>query len=191
MDGFVREARLRLAVPLALVGAMWLVGTVNVLTHDAFTVFGIRPRTLQGLWGILFAPFLHGSLLHLVTNTVPLVVLGCLVALRGRQEFFFVTAWVIVGGGGAVWLLGRPFSNHVGASGLVFGYLGFILARGVFERSFQASMLAVLAFILYGGALWGVLPSSARISWESHLFGVLAGLVAGKLLSHPRPRPGT
>jgi membrane associated rhomboid family serine protease len=185
MNPFVREAKLRLAVPLAFTGAIWLVAMANAVTNDSLAVFGIRPRTLEGLWGILFAPFLHGNLLHLVTNTIPLVVLGCLVALRGRQEFFFVTGWVMVVGGGAVWLLGRPFSIHIGASGVVFGYLGFLLARGVFERSFQASLLAVVVFIVYGGALWGVLPSSSRISWESHLFGVLAGVIAAKLLSRP------
>jgi membrane associated rhomboid family serine protease len=167
---------------------MWLMAMANVVTHDGLALYGIRPRTVEGLWGILFAPFIHANLLHLVTNTVPLVVLGCLVALRGRQEFFIVTAWVMLVGGGAVWLLGRGSSIHIGASGLVFGYLGFILARGVFERSFQSSALAIVVFILYGGALWGVVPGSPRISWESHLFGVLAGAAMGKMLSHPRLR---
>jgi membrane associated rhomboid family serine protease len=191
MNALVRQARQRLTVPLAFAGAMWLVATVNALTSDALAVFGIRPRTPEGLWGILFAPFLHANLAHLLANTIPLVVLGCLVALRGRRDFFLVTAWVMLVGGGAVWLLGRPFSIHIGASGLIFGYLGFILARGVFERGLQAGLLAIIVFVLYGGTLWGVLPASSRISWESHLFGFLAGLMAGKLLSRPRPREET
>jgi len=97
---------------------------------------------------------------------------------------------VMVAGGGAVWLLARPFSDHVGASGLIFGYLGFLLARGFFERSFQAILLSLVVFFLYGGAIWGVLPSSTRISWESHLAGALTGIAAARLLGRsPRVRP--
>jgi membrane associated rhomboid family serine protease len=93
----------------------------------------------------------------------------------------------MIGGGGAVWLLGRPFSIHVGASGVVFGYLGFLLARGFFERSMQAVVLCILAFVLYGGAIWGVIPTTGRISWESHLFGALAGMMAARYLTRRSP----
>lgn len=185
MDTLIREARVRLGMPLALVAAMWLVEAANLLTHDAFDVFGIRPRTLVGLWGILFAPFLHGSIAHLVANTVPFLVLGWLVALRGLPDFLLVTGWVMLIGGGGVWLLGRPFSDHIGASGLIFGYLGFLLARGIFARSLPAVLLSLVALFLYGGALWGLLPSSGRVSWESHLFGFVAGVTAARIFSRP------
>lgn len=176
------QAKVRFAIPLALVAAMWLVEIGNLLTQGGLSGLGIRPRTIDGLWGILFAPFLHANLAHLIANTVPFLVLGWLVVLRGPRDFFFVTGWLIIVGGGAVWLLGRPFSVHIGASGLIFGYLGFLLARGFFERSLQAVLLSLLALFLYGGAIWGVLPSGGRVSWESHLFGFLAGLAAGRLL---------
>lgn len=189
MNAFARAARVRLGTPLVLVAAMWLVEIANLLTHDALEPFGIRPRTLVGLWGILFAPFLHANLLHLIANTIPFVVLGWMVALRGLREFCLVTGCVMLIGGAGVWLLGRPFSVHVGASGLIFGYLGFLLARGLFERSAQAILLSLVTLFLYGGAIWGVLPSSPRVSWESHLFGFLAGIAAGRLLGRSSPTP--
>jgi len=187
--GWLDDAKARFVLPLALVAIMWLVAFVDLVTPGPLALHGIRPRALSGLWGILFAPFLHAGLAHLVANTVPFLVLGWLVAVRGVREFWFVTGFVIVVGGGAVWLLGRPFSDHVGASGLIFGYLGFLLARGFFERSVKAVLLSLLVFFLYGGAIWGVLPSSPRVSWESHLFGAIAGLIAARLLSSSSRMP--
>ncbi|MEA2641310.1 MAG: hypothetical protein QOF51_2704 [Chloroflexota bacterium] len=183
MNTLVREARIRLGLPLAFVVAMWLAGAATLLTHGALLAYGIRPRTLIGLWGILFAPFLHANLAHLVANTVPFLVLGWLVALRGQREFLVVTFTVMVLGGGSVWLLGRPFSDHIGASGVIFGYLGFLLARGVFERSVRSVVLSLVVFFLYGGTIWGVLPAANGVSWVSHLFGALAGIVAARILT--------
>jgi membrane associated rhomboid family serine protease len=183
MNGVVREARSRLGLPLVLVAVLWIVEVVNLVTQGALLDLGIRPRSPEGLRGIVFAPFLHASLAHLVANTVPFLVLGWLVAVRGLREFFLVTVCVMVLGGAGVWLVGRPFSVHVGASGLIFGYLGFLLARGFWERSVTAIALSLVALFLYGGVLWGVLPASQRISWEGHLFGLIAGIVAGRCLS--------
>ena len=184
----LRALKLRLGLPLALVIVMWVVEVANIVSHDAFQGFGIRPRTLDGLWGLLFSPFIHANFAHLLANTLPFLVLGWMVALRGVQEYIFSTAWIMVVGGGAVWLLGQPFSNHVGASGVVFGYLGFLLARGVFERSLQAIGLSLLALFLYGGIIWGVLPTTRGVSWEGHLFGLLAGFIAGRLLGRSGAR---
>jgi membrane associated rhomboid family serine protease len=187
VNTLAREAKMRFGVPLACVVSMWAVEMVNLVTNGALLGWGIRPRTLVGLWGIVFAPFLHANLAHLLANTIPFLVLGALVALRGLREFVVVTAVVMLVGGGGVWLFGRPFSDHIGASGLVFGYLGFLLARGFFERSLTAILLSLVTLFLYGGAIWGILPGSSRISWEGHLFGFLAGIVAARLLGH-RPR---
>ena len=181
----VREVKVRVLAPLVFVAVMWVIEFGNLVTRDAFEGLGIRPRTPDGIWGILFAPFVHANFAHLVANTVPFLVLGWMVALRGLREFLLVTFLVMLIGGGAVWLLGRPSSVHIGASGVVFGYLGFLLARGFFERSAQAIVLSLLALFLYGGALWGILPSSGRISWEGHLFGFLAGIGAARLLRTP------
>lgn len=186
MNVLVREAKSRFGVPLVFLAVMWIVEVFNLLTRGSLLEYGIQPRTPDGLLGIFLSPFLHGSLAHLIANSAPFLVLGWLVALRGLREFFVVTALVMLVGGGAVWLFGRPFSVHVGASGIVFGYLGFLLARGFFERSSRAILLSLVAILLYGGAIWGILPSSGRVSWEGHLFGFIAGLGAGRLLSAPR-----
>jgi membrane associated rhomboid family serine protease len=130
----------------------------------------------------LFAPFLHGGFPHLIANTVPFITLGWLIMLRETREFFPVTAVIMIVGGLGVWLFGAP-AYHIGASGLIFGYLGFLLLRGYFERSIVSVGIAILVFVLYGGVLWGVLPSYPGISWESHLFGFIGGVIAAKSLS--------
>jgi len=188
MIAATREMEMRLGLPAVLLAAMWAVEVANLLTHNALDAFGIHPRSIVGLWGIIFAPFLHGSLAHLIANTIPFAVLGALVALRGRRTFVLVTIFVIVVGGAGVWLVGRPFTDHIGASGAIFGYLGYLLARGVFERSIQAVLFSLVALLLYGGAIWGILPGSERISWESHLFGLIGGVLAARLIGRSAPR---
>lgn len=145
--------------------------------------FGIRPRQWIGLRGILFAPLLHGTLGHLAANTVPLVVLGWLIMLNGLNAFLMVTAiaWVISGSG--TWLFGGSHTNHIGASGLVFGYFGYLIWRGYFEQSVGAIAIAVLVGIFYGSMIWGVLPIHQGKSWQSHLFGFIGGGIAARYLS--------
>jgi membrane associated rhomboid family serine protease len=166
---------------------LWTVELVDRLVlGGALDYFGIHPRSLGGLWGILFAPFLHGSFAHLAANTVPLLVLGWLVMLRENWEFYVVTALSALVGGLGVWLLGAPNSVHIGASGVVFGLLGFLLLRGYFERSFPSVFLSLVVGFFYGGVLWGVLPGQPGISWEAHLFGFLGGVIAARLLARPK-----
>ncbi len=145
--------------------------------------FGIRPRSWLGLRGIVFAPLLHGTLGHLAANTVPLVVLGWLIMLNGLNTFLTVTAiaWVVSGAG--TWLLGGSNTNHIGASGLVFGYFGYLVLRGYFEQSVSAIAIAVLVGIFYGSMIWGVLPIHQGKSWQSHLFGFIGGGIAARYLS--------
>jgi len=165
-------------VVIAVIVTLWLVEIVDVLFLDhALERHGIQPRSWGGLDGILLAPLLHDDFAHLISNTIPLIVLGALVLLRGIPRWFQVTAVVVVAGGLATWLLARD-ANHIGASGVVFGYLGFLLAAGFFERSLRAVTLGLATGLAYGGLLWGVLPTRAGISWESHLFGLLAGGLA-------------
>lgn len=145
--------------------------------------FGIRPRTLDGLWGILWAPLLHGGWAHLAANSVPFVVLGWLVLLRGLSAFVLVSALVVVIGGLGVWLVGAPNTVHIGASGLIFGYIGYLLARGYFERSFSSVAISIGVAVVYGSVLFGLLPGQPGTSWEGHLFGFLGGVGCGKLLT--------
>ena len=141
------------------------------------------PARLAALWGILFAPFLHGNFAHLFANTVPLVTLGWLVMLRKTSDWFVVSAIAALCSGLGTWLIGASGSTHIGASGVIFGYFGFLLLRGYFERSFVAIAFSILVTVLYGGIIWGVLPNQPGISWEGHLFGFLGGVVAAWLLA--------
>lgn len=165
---------------LGTVCVIWAVEVLNLLSGRQFASLGVLPRHISGLIGIPLSPFIHGSVSHAMVNTMPFLVLGGLVALRGVRAFLSVSVFVILCGGAALWLFGRA-SYHIGASGLIFGYFGYLVARGWYERSTGAILTALLALFLYGGLVWGVLPSRSFISWEGHLFGMLAGVLAARL----------
>ncbi len=179
--------KVQIAVLFWLVTLIWSLELADLLFfRGALDGFGIWPRRVDWLWGILFAPFLHGGLGHLVANTGSLLFLGWLVLLRRVGNFLVVTVLAILTSGLGVWLFGRPGSIHIGASGLVFGYLGYLLLRGYFERSVSSIVLSVVIGLLYGGALSGLLPGVPGVSWEGHLFGFFGGAGAARLLARPR-----
>jgi len=183
--------RLRECLPwiVGLVVLCWVVALADLVLDHRFMGYGIRPRTRNGLLGILFCPFLHGGFHHLILKTLPLLVLGLLVALRGIGSFMGASLLIIVLGGAGVWIFGQP-ANHIGASGLIFGYFGFLLARGWIVRDLGSILIAVFVLLAYGGMIWGILPLRAHVSWESHLFGLLAGIVAARMEAGPgRRRP--
>ncbi|MBW4467721.1 MAG: rhomboid family intramembrane serine protease [Pegethrix bostrychoides GSE-TBD4-15B] len=186
--GLVGEVRAQIGILVGFVGLMWAIEILDLFLGGALDQFGIRPRSIVGLRGILFAPFLHGSLLHLMANTVPFVILGWLVMLRRTRDFWPVTIIVTLVAGLGTWLFAPPWTVHIGASGLVFGYLGFLLSRGYFERSFGSIAMSLLVGLLYGGMIWGVLPGQIGISWQGHLFGFLGGILAAQMLAEPRRR---
>ena len=165
---------------LGFLAAIWAVELVNGFRGHELSAWGILPRTTQGLIGIPLSPLLHGSFNHALSNTIPLLVLGGLVGLRGSQALVRVSLFVIMVGGVGVWGLGR-LAIHVGASGLVFGYFGYLLAKGWYDRKVSSILVAIAVLLLYGGLLFGVLPTTGFISWESHLFGLIAGLLAARL----------
>ena len=172
----------RPAVPVGwLVLVLWAIEVVNALGGHRLVAYGIVPRTAGGLAGIPLAPFLHGSLAHLAANTVPLAVLGLLVAIGGRGQLAAATIVTVLVGGAGIWLFGRP-AYHVGASTLVFGYFGYLVARAVYERSFGSFAIAVLTLALYSGLLWGLLPQSPSVSWEGHLAGLAGGVLAAWMM---------
>jgi membrane associated rhomboid family serine protease len=188
MQALTHTAFTQAAILFVCVLAAWSVELVDrVVFGGSLERFGIHPRDVGGLWGILAAPLLHVGWLHLVANTGPFLVLGWLVMLRRISDFLVVTAMAILIGGLGVWLVGAGNSIHVGASGLIFGYLGYLLARGYFERSLWAVLLGVAALLLYGGVLWGVLPGQPGISWEGHLFGFIGGAAAARVLVSSKP----
>ena len=164
---------------IGFVLAIGVVEIVNASMGHQLNAWGIFPRSVHGLAGIPLAPFLHGSFGHVISNSIPFLVLGGLIAFRGRQVLLRVSFIVIGVGGSAVWLLGRS-AVHIGASGLVFGYFGYLVARGWYERRLGSILLAIAVIILYGGLILGVLPARGLVSWEAHLFGLIAGVLAAR-----------
>lgn len=160
-----------------VVGGTWLVHVATVLTGGWLLSLGIVPRSLSGLVGILFAPFLHGSFAHLLANTLAFVPLSILLLMRGRRDFYSVSAAGVVGSGLGAWLFGAPGTVTIGASGVLFAWLGFLMARGLVERSVGAVLATVAVTWGMGSMVWGVLPLTAGVSWQAHLFGFLTGLV--------------
>jgi membrane associated rhomboid family serine protease len=174
----------------ALVAIFWIVTFVNeIFLRGRLNALGILPLNPVGLRGILFAPFLHGGFYHVAANTVPFIVLGWLVMLRNISDFYFVSIIAALVGGLGTWLIGDPRSVHIGASGVIFGYFGYLLFRGYFERSFVAIAISLIIAFTYGSLIWGVLPTRSYISWEGHLFGFIGGIIAAKLLSPSKSVP--
>lgn len=168
---------------------MWVVEIIDTIAlDDRLQGGGIHPRALDGIDGILWAPFLHAGWGHLISNTIPFLVLGGLVAVRGMRNWLHVTGAIVLFGGAATWLLARG-GNHVGASGVVFGYLGYLVGAALFERSLKAIALAVVAVMLYGGLIFGIVPTG-QVSWEGHLFGAIAGLGVARI-NAPTKAPAT
>ena len=175
------ELTLHFVILAGLIALLWLLEAVDQLFyHEQLDFFGIEPRTLLGLRNLFFAPFLHKGFSHLLANTLPFLMLGWFVLLRGVGEFVGVSLTALIVSGGGVWLFGMPRTVHVGLSGVIFGYLGFLLLRGYWERSTTALILALLAGLLYGSMIWGVLPLQPNVSWLGHLFGLIGGGLAAR-----------
>lgn len=171
-----------------MLGVLWLVSAINLgLLSGTWNQMGIAPRTAPGLLGILLAPLLHGSFGHAAANSLPLLVLAWMSMLSGLSGFVLATACAWLLGGLGTWLFGASGSVHIGASGLVFGYLGYLLTAALVQRSLRAIALSLVAAMLYGGIVWGVLPGQSSISWEGHLFGFIGGAVAAKLMTSKEP----
>jgi membrane associated rhomboid family serine protease len=174
---------------LAFTGVLYASEAVDSALGNSLDDDGIIPRQVNGLDGVLWAPLLHGGWGHLLANTLPVLLLGFLAMAGGVGQFIAVTAtiWIVAGLG--TWLTGGDGTVHIGASGLVFGWLTFLLVRGFFARSFGQIVLAVVLFMAYGGTLLGVLPGEQGISWQAHLFGAVGGLLAARLVASADRRP--
>lgn len=168
------------------VAVMWLLEFVDSLIGNRLDLFGIRSWDVGSLWTILTAPMLHLGWSHLLSNTVPLLILGVLTALGGIRRWLVVVALSMLGSGLLAWFINAPGTLTLGASGVVFGLLTYVLARGFYSRNAWQILLAVVVFGLYGGVLWGVLPTQSGVSWQGHLGGAIGGLLAAWLLHRNR-----
>ena len=172
-----------------LLAIMWAVEVVDFLLPMVnLDQLGIRPRSKQGLVGIPLSPFLHVGFGHLISNSIPFLLLGGLVMMGGSRRFLMLSLWVTLVGGGGVWLLGGSRTVHLGASLWIFGYLGFLLTRGIAERSIGGVLVSLGLLFGYGGMLYGVLPGQPGISWLGHLSGFLAGVAGAWLFRKDRPK---
>ena len=178
---------------LGFVGLLYVVEAVDQVFGHRLDRNGIRPLEADGLWGVLFAPLLHANWAHLAANTGPALVLGFLLTLAGLSRFLWATAIVWVVGGLGTWLIGdvgsscRP-TDHIGASGLIFGWLTFLMVFGLFTRSIWQILVGVVVLVVYGGILWGAMPVlnvCGGVSWQGHLCGAIAGILAAYWLSGP------
>ncbi|MEO8889231.1 MAG: rhomboid family intramembrane serine protease [Jatrophihabitantaceae bacterium] len=167
---------------------LWIVEIVNAANHYSLDRFGLRPRQVGGLWGIFTQPFLHASYGHLASNTVLVVLIGWVLMLSGIRTWLSVTAIIVVLGGVLTWLV-APSGLIVGASAMVFGWLGYLIARAYFSRKLRWIIVAVLVLFFFGALLQNLLPTfHSDASWQSHLCGFLAGIAAGAVLHPRRPR---
>jgi membrane associated rhomboid family serine protease len=166
-------------VTLVLLGACWAVEVVNYNGESALdNRYGIQAHDTDTLWHIFTAPFLHANLDHLMANSVPLAIFAFLAALRGVARFVAVSVIVMVASGLGVFFLAAPGTVTVGASGLIFGYFGYLLARGFVEHRPLDIVVAVLIAVVYGTMLFGALPGQPGISWQAHMFGLIGGVLA-------------
>jgi membrane associated rhomboid family serine protease len=181
-----RQQGLVLVAGLAVV--MWVVEVIDQISGGDLEQYGIKPHEGDGLPGIVTAPFLHAGWGHLIGNTVPFLVLGATIALSGLVRVAATTAIVAVVGGAGVWLFAPSHTDHIGASGIVFGYASYLIARGLFSRNVLHLAVGVFVIAVYGSTLLFGLAPRDGISWQGHLFGGIGGVVAARVLDARRDR---
>ena len=173
-------------VMIALLAWMWLLEAVDTVSGNRLDTYGIHAQDVDGLGGIVSAPFLHAGWDHLISNSVPFFVLGFLVLLGGVARWLLSSLISIISSGLTAWLLTPGDAIILGASGLIFGWLTYLIARGIWSRKAGQVVIAVLVLLVYGGLIFGVLPGQPGISWQAHLGGAVGGVLAAWLLHRRR-----
>lgn len=182
-----RAARRGAYSAFTFVGIIWVVHIINTLLGGSLTYFGVHPLDVSSLPYIFTSPFLHASFSHLIANTVPAGLFIFLIALSGYRVLWEVSLIVVVIEGLGTWFFGGIGTDHVGASGMIYGWLAYLVIRGLFNRSFVQVVLGVVLGFTYGSLIWGVLPTQPGISWQGHLFGAIGGIVAGAVITSDDP----
>jgi membrane associated rhomboid family serine protease len=173
----------------AFTALLYLVEFVDlVVLHGSLNHDGIRPRTLSGLGGVLWSPFLHENWGHLAANTLPILVFGFLAMAGGMAQFVSVTVLVWLVSGLGVWATAGSATVTIGASGIAFGWLAFLLVRAVFNRSFGQIDVALVLLFYWGSILWGLIPGQPDISWQGHVFGAIGGVLGAFLATRATAR---
>ncbi len=167
---------------LYLLIALWGIWLIDLILPFDLTRFGIRPRSLTGLVGIVLAPLIHANFLHLLSNTIPLIVLLLALLIYDRKNAITIVLLSVLLGGFLVWLFGRS-AFHVGASGLIYSLAAYLIASAFFRFDIKSFIIALIIFILYGGLIWGIFPTRPWVSFEGHLFGAIAGIFLSWLIN--------
>jgi membrane associated rhomboid family serine protease len=184
-DNYFKFSLSVVAFPMAFVLLLWIVFWIETRWHIRLSEYGIYPRTLTGLCGVVFSPFLHGNLQHLFNNTVPLFILIAALRYFYRAQFFKVLLLGIVISGLLTWIVGRP-SYHIGASGLIYVLVSFIFFKGILTKYYRLVALSLIIIFIYGGLVWYVFPDvDTTISWEGHLSGLITGFVSALMYKTP------
>jgi membrane associated rhomboid family serine protease len=185
-QGVAMVIRQNIQIALVVVTMLWLVHVLNLFLPIDLRLYGVRPRSIDGLWGILATPFLHGGFGHLLANTGALAILLAVSLSFSRKLTILALLIIVVGGGGLVWLFGTSNTVHIGASGIVFGLIGFLMFIGVFRRQWKALIFSLAVFFCYGGALLSFFRLEPGISWTGHFFGFGSGVLAASLTKRER-----
>ncbi len=178
-----------LVLVASLLIVMWVVEIIDSIDGQRLDRFGIEPRDVDGLSGIVAAPFLHASFSHLIGNSIPFAILGAAIALSGAVRVAMVTVIVAFVGGVGTWLVAPSNTLHIGASGLVFGFAAYLISRGIFSRSWMHLGVGIVVGFIYGTTLAGGLVPQDGISWQGHLFGGVGGIIAARMLDRREGRP--
>ena len=187
---YTRTGRLKTAASLTVgfLAVEWIIHIINFLFFGSeLGQYGIHPLDFNGIWGIFTAPLLHANFEHLIGNSLPGAIFCFLIGLSGRKAWWEVTIIVVLIAGIGTWLLGGPGTSHIGASGMVYGWLAYLIVRGIFNRSLGQFLVGIGLGFAYSGLIWGVLPIYEGVSWQGHLFGAIGGIVAGMVITSDDP----
>ena len=180
IDGLVHLFNLikeNAVLALTVLSVLWGIQIINSLMKYRLNILGLHPRKIRGIPGIIFSPFLHGSFTHIFFNSIPFFVLLDFMLINGTRITISTTVFIILISGCALWLFGRK-GNHVGASGLIMGYLAYLLVEAYEHPSIKSTMIGIVCIYYFGSLLLSIFPKEERTSWEGHLFGFIAGLLA-------------
>ncbi len=167
------------------IALLWIIEIVDqVLFNGQLDGFGLQPGNWNHWEGILFMPFLHADFYHLLNNSVGLAIFGTLLITRSWNDLYYASIGAILGCSLAVMFLGEPGSVHIGASGLVFGWWSFLIARAFYQRNFQSILIAIFVIVFFGGMIYSILPGEEAISWQGHFGGAIGGVIGAKLMKN-------
>jgi len=177
LDPSKKILREKFIVPLTFPLVLWIVHSFSVLLNIDLSNLGLLPRNWLGMIGIITGPFIHADFSHLISNTIPLIISGWVIFFFYNKISHILFIFIYIVTGLLVWLFARE-GNHIGASGIVYGFVSFLFFSGIFRKDNKSIALSLIITFLYGGMVWGILPGIKDVSWESHLFGAIAGLAA-------------